>query len=281
VRRALPQWRPVATIARHELRIVLRSRWIPIYALIFASLTLAVSYFGLTVVEYTGFQEFDRTAVSLLNLVLYVVPLATMLMAVQSFRAEGGATDQLFTEPVTKGEIVLGKLIGLSLAHILATVVGFGLTGILIGIEVGDTGFQSYLVLVGFTILVGLVFLSLSAWLAILSGRRARAYAVVLVTWFFLVLLFDLLVIGLSFILPETWANRVAFVGVFLNPVDATRVATMLAISGKELFGPAGAQLVRGLGGVPQAVALLCLTLAAWVGLPAVAAALTLDRQDL
>ena len=136
--RALPQWRPVATIARHELRIVLRSRWVPVYALIFASLTFAVSYFGLTVVEYTGFQEFDRTAVSLLNLVLYVVPLATMLMAVQSFRDEGGATDQLFTEPVTKGEIVLGKLIGLSLAHILATVVGFGLTGVMIGIEVGE-----------------------------------------------------------------------------------------------------------------------------------------------
>ena len=89
------------------------------------------------------------------------------------------------------------------------------------------------------------------------------------------------IVIGLSFILPETWANRVAFVGVFVNPVDATRVATMLAISGKELFGPAGAQLVRSLGGVPQAVALLCLTLGAWVGLPALAATLTLDRQDL
>ncbi|MHC4224541.1 MAG: ABC transporter permease [Planctomycetota bacterium] len=266
--RAMPQWRTVATIARHELRIVLRSRWVAVYALVFAALTLAVSYFGLTIIEFTGFQEFDRTAVSLLNLILYVVPLATMLMAVQSFREEGGATDQLFTEPVTKGEIVLGKLAGLSMAH-------------LVGIEVGDRGLESYLVLVGFTVLVGMVFLALSALLAILSGRRGRAYAVVLVAWFFLVLLFDLLIIGLSFILPEAWANRVAFLGVFLNPVDATRVATMLAIAGKELFGPAGAQLVRGLGGVPQAVVLLCLTLAAWIGIPAVAATITLDRQDL
>ncbi|MHC4341861.1 MAG: ABC transporter permease [Planctomycetota bacterium] len=279
--RAMPQWRTVATIARHELRIVLRSRWVAVYALVFAALTLAVSYFGLTIIEFTGFQEFDRTAVSLLNLILYVVPLATMLMAVQSFREEGGATDQLFTEPVTKGEIVLGKLAGLSMAHVLATVLGFGLTGVLVGIEVGDRGLESYLVLVGFTVLVGMVFLALSALLAILSGRRGRAYAVVLVAWFFLVLLFDLLIIGLSFILPEAWANRVAFLGVFLNPVDATRVATMLAIAGKELFGPAGAQLVRGLGGVPQAVVLLCLTLAAWIGIPAVAATITLDRQDL
>ena len=273
--------RVVAAIARHEIRIVLRSRWVAVYALVFAALTLAVSYFGLTVIEFTGFQEFDRTAVSLLNLVLYIVPLATMLMAVQSFRDEGGATDQLFAEPVTKGEIVVGKLMGLAGAHVLATVLGFGLTGILVGIEVGDAGLASYLVLVGFTILVGVVFLSLAALLAILSGRRARAYAVVLVTWFFMVLLFDLLVIGLSFLLPETWANRVAFAGVFANPIDATRVATMLTISGKELFGPAGAQLVRNLGGIPQAVALLSLTLVAWICLPALAAKLALDRQDL
>ncbi|MHC4550453.1 MAG: ABC transporter permease [Planctomycetota bacterium] len=277
----MPRGRVVAVLARHELRIVLRSRWLAAYALIFAALTLAVSYFGLTVIEFTGFQEFDRTAVSLLNLVLYVVPLATMLMAVQSFREEGGATDQLFAEPVTKGEIVLGKLAGLSAAHVLATIVGFGLTGVLVGLEVGDRGLASYLVLVGFTILVGVVFLALSALLAVLSRRRARAYAVVLVTWFFLVLLFDLLVIGLSFLLPEAWANRIAFVGVFVNPVDATRVATMLAISGKEMFGPAGAQLMRALGGVPQAVALLCLTLVAWAGAAATAATITLGRQDL
>ena len=45
---ALPDWWIVLTIARHELRITLRSRWIVIYAAIFAVLTLAVSYFRAT-----------------------------------------------------------------------------------------------------------------------------------------------------------------------------------------------------------------------------------------
>ena len=72
-----------------------------------------------------------------------------------------------------------------------------------------------------------------------------------------MVLLFDLLIIGLSFVLPDTMANRTAFAGVFLNPIDATRVVALLAISGKEMFGPAGAQLVRSLGSVPQAVTFL------------------------
>ena len=277
----LPQGRIVATIARHELRVTLRNRWLAFYGAIFAVLALSVSYFGLVVIEFTGFQEFDRTAVSLLNLVLYIVPLATMLMAVQSFRAEGGTTDHLFAEPVTLTEIVLGKIAGLVVAHLLATVGGLSFTGILVAIEVGSRGFASYLILVGFTILLGAVFITLAAMLTVLSRRDARAYAVVAVTWFSAVLLFDLVIIGLGFALPEVWANRTAFAGVFLNPVDATRVATMLSISGKEMFGPAGAQLVRGLGGVPQAVALLVAALVAWIVLPATVATISLSRQDL
>jgi Cu-processing system permease protein len=274
-------WRIVATIARQELRITLRSRWLLVYAAIFAVLTLVVSYFGLAVIEYTGFQEFNRTAVSLLNLVLYIVPLATMLMAVQSFRTEGGATDQLFAEPVTVTEIVLGKVAGLVTAHILATVIGFSFTGVLVGIKAGTSGFSAYLTLVGFTILVGVVFVALSSMLTILAHRGTRAYAVVLVTWFVLVLLFDLMIIGISFALPEIWANRTAFAGVFLNPIDATRVGTMLAISGREMFGPAGAQLVRGLGGVPQAITLLVAVLIAWVAVPTAIGAASLSCQDL
>jgi Cu-processing system permease protein len=175
----------------------------------------------------------------------------------------------------------MGKVGGLVAAHILATVIGFSFTGVLVGSKVGMRGIASYLVLVGFTILVGVVFVAISVMLTILAHRGTRAYAVVLVTWFVLVLLFDLVIIGLGFALPEIWANRTAFAGVFLNPIDATRVGTMLAISGKEMFGPAGAQLVRGLGGIPQAVSLMVAVLVAWVVVPTAVGAFALNRQDL
>jgi hypothetical protein len=55
----------------------------------------------------------------------------------------------------------------------------------------------------------------------------------------------------------------------------------MLAVSGREMFGPAGAQLVRGLGGTPQAITLLVAVLLAWVAVPAAVGAVLLDRQDL
>jgi Cu-processing system permease protein len=273
--------RTISTLAAYELRIVLRSRWVAAYAIVFAALAFAVSYFGLAVIEFTGLQQFDRTSVSLLNLVLYLVPLATMLMPVQSLRAEGGATDQLFAEPVSRGEVLLGKLAGLLGAHVAAAVIGFGFTGALVAVRLGTEGLSSYIVLVGFTLLIGAVFLSLSTLFTVLSGRGPRAYAVVLVAWFVLVLVFDLLVIGVSFMLPEGWANRLAIAGVFLNPVDAARVGALLAISGKELFGPAGAQLVRTLGSVSSAIALLVSALVLWAALPLAAALAVIRRQDI
>lgn len=271
----------LAAIARQELRVLLRSRWVLAYAAVFAVLTFGVGYFGLAVIEYAGFQSLDRTAVSLLNLVLYIVPLATLLMAVQSFRPEGGVTEQLLTEPLTAAEIVLGKLAGLAGAHALSVLVGFGLTGALIAVRVGTGGLRAYLTVVAFTLLVGLVFSALGALITLLARRSLRAYALVMVAWFVLVLLFDLVVIGLTFTVPERWANRLALGALFANPVDATRVAALLGIAGRELFGPAGAVLVRSLGGTAPATALLIAALVLWIALPAGFAVGALRRQEV
>ncbi len=273
--------RTLAVIARQELRVLLRSRWVVAYAAVFAVLAFGVSYFGLAVVEYTGFQSFDRTAVSLLNLVLYLVPLASMLMAVQSFRPEGGVTEQLLAEPATRAEIVFGKLLGLVGAHLLATLLGFGFTGALIAVKVGTLGLPAYLAVVGYTLLIGAVFLALASLLTLLARRGIRAYALILVAWFVLVLLFDLVVLGATFLLPEVWANRLALFAVFANPVDAARVAALLTVAGREVFGAAGAQLTRALGGTGAAAALLTAVLVVWAVVPAVAAAVTLRRQDV
>ena len=276
----MPDARLIALIARQELRIALRNRWVILYAAVFAVLTFSISYFGLSVAEFAGFQEFDRTAVSLLNLVLYLVPFATMLMAVQSFSAEGGGVDRLLTEPVARLEILLGKISGVGVAHILAAVIGFGFTGMLIAAKAGMHGFGAYLSLAGFTIILGIVFIALASFLAIAAGRGARAYALVLVAWFVSILMFDLVIIGISFVLPEGWANRVALAGVFLNPADAARVAALLSAAGKEMLGAAGAILLRAFGGAGGAIALLTLALAGWTAVYTALAADLLKRQD-
>ena len=71
----------IAVIAGQELRITLRSKWIQIFAVVFGLLTIAISYFGMVTSIVVGFEGFTRTTASLLNLVLYFVPMLALAAA--------------------------------------------------------------------------------------------------------------------------------------------------------------------------------------------------------
>ncbi|MGB2869966.1 MAG: ABC transporter permease subunit [Bacteroidota bacterium] len=57
-------------------------------------------------------QNLTRTSASILNLVLYVVPLLALTMGTLSFTSDKGSTELLFSQPVSRTEVMLGKLLG-------------------------------------------------------------------------------------------------------------------------------------------------------------------------
>ena len=103
----------ITTIARQELVINIRNRWTMVFAGVFGVLVLAISYFGLVTGGMVGFQGFARTSASLVNIVLYLVPLVALVMGTLSFTSEKSASELLFSQPVTRTEILLGKYFGL------------------------------------------------------------------------------------------------------------------------------------------------------------------------
>lgn len=274
-------FRAVITIARQELVINVRNKWTIVFAAAFGALVLAISYFGLVTTGTIGVQGFARTSASLLNLVLYVVPLVALIMGTMSFTSEKSASELLFSQPVTRTEILLGKLSGLFASICTASLIGFGLAGLVIAIRAGSDGLSRYPSLVGLSLLLALIFLSLSALVSALCHRKAKAFGVALFLWFFFVLFYDLLVIGGTFVLKERAANNFIFLSLFLNPVDMVRVASLIALNGKEIFGVAGAALVRFLGGEVASVLLLITALSAWVVIPFALAQRILKRQDI
>lgn len=271
----------VKTIGRQELVINIRTKWTLVFALVFAVLVLAISYFGMVTGGMIGFQGFARTSASLLNLVLYVVPLVALIMGTLSFTGEKSAGDLLFAQPVTRTEVLLGKLLGLFASLFTATLFGFGLAGLVIAVNAGTEEALSYPIFVGFSLLLALVFLSLAALVSVLCRRKSRAFGVALFLWFFFVLFYDLLVIGGTFLFKERTANTFIFASLFGNPVDLVRVASLIALDGKEVFGAAGAALLRSLGGEKASVSLLLAAMAFWIVAPFLLARTFLRRQDI
>lgn len=271
----------IGIIATQELRVNVRNKWTLVFALVFAALAIAISYFGLVTEAVVGFQGFTRTTASLLNLVLYLIPMISLTVATLSFTGERGASELLFSQPVTRTEILIGKVIGLFLSVAAATLFGFGAAGVLIALQVGIDGLGRYLAFVVFSLLLAAAFLSLGALIAIIAGVRAKGMGYALFLWFFLVLFYDLLVMGITFLLREHTANLFIFFSLFGNPVDLARVASLISIDDPAVFGYAGAALVKFLGGVALAITTLIAGLLVWIVLPLIIANRLLLRQDI
>jgi Cu-processing system permease protein len=256
-REAQMDFNAIVTIGRQELLINIRNKWTLIFACVFGGLVLAISYFGMLTAGAIGFQSFARTSASLLNLVLYIVPLLALTMGTLSFTNEKSLNEMLFAQPVTRTDILFGKLAGLFASMLTATLIGFGLAGSIIATKAGTQGALRYPLFVAFSLLLALVFLALAALVATLCQRKTKAFGVVLFLWFFFVLFYDLLVIGVTFLLKERTANVFIFSSLFGNPVDMVRVASLLVLDGKEVFGAAGAALTKFLGGEGKSLLLL------------------------
>jgi Cu-processing system permease protein len=266
--------------ARQELTLAVRSRWTQTFAVVFAVLALAVAASGYVLSGGHGVQDFARTAVSLVELVLLLVPLTALVIGVLALCPDRGAGELLFSQPVSRPRILVGQVLGLFTALLGAQALGFGAAGLVIFLQSGEEGLAGFLLLVLAAVVLTAIFLGLAAWLSA-GRRRTRALALALVVWFGAVVLFDVAALGLASLLPSGPASRVLIVGVLVNPVDAVRTAALLGIEGTAAFGPASLAFLRFTRGPGGAALLLGLSVLAWIAVPLALGAARLRRADL
>jgi Cu-processing system permease protein len=271
----------VVEIARQEFVINVRNRWMLIFAGVFSALVLAIAYVGIMAEGFSGMQGFTRTSASILNLVLYIVPLVALTMGTLSFTGDTGSTELLFSQPVSRAEVLLGKLLGVFLSMTLSMLSGFVLAGVVMIVGSGTEGIFRYLPFVGFSIVLSLIFLGLSLVTATVSRRKARAFGLSLFLWFFFVLFYDLLAIGGTLLLNGQSANTFLFVSLFGNPVDMVRVASLITLDNITLFGASGAAMLRFLGGPVASVLFLVAGLLLWVCCPLLLSHRLIRKQDI
>jgi Cu-processing system permease protein len=269
--------------AREELVLAARSRWTLIFAAVFLCLTMAVSASGYVLSGGSGLQDFSRTAASLLQLVLLLVPLTSLVVGVTSLTPEMGSAELLYSQPVRRHDVLAGKLAGLFAALVAAQAVGFGGAGILLFARTGSGGIATFGAVVVASATLTAVSLSLAA--AIAAGRmaedRARALSIAMVVWFVGVLLFDVAALGAASMLSSGAASRLLVVAAIVNPVDAIRTATLFASDGTSAFGAASLAFFRLTGGVWWAAFWLIGSVVVWIAAPLLVAMVRLHRADL
>ena len=268
--------------ARYELLLAVRSRWLQIFAAVFAGLTLAVAGAGYILSGGHGVQDFSRTAVSLVQLVLLLVPLASLVFGALALTPDRGAAELLYSQPAPRAALLIGRMLGVWLALSAAELIGFGLAGLVVQSQAGLDGLGRYAALIGTAVAITGVFLAIATWLASTNaGRRTRVLAAALVVWFIAVVLFDMAAIGAASMLRSGSASRLLIGATLINPVDAARTGALLAIEGTAAFGAASLALLRFTGGLGMTAAAVVISLIVWLVAPLTLAARAVSRRDV
>lgn len=193
----------VLTITQKELQDARRNRWYLIYVIVFAGLSLALAWLGMTGLGDYGLAGFGRTAASIINIVLLIVPLMGLTLGAISLAGERERSTLLYllAQPVTQLEVLLGKYLGLAIALFSALVLGFGISGILIAVQGGSAEINLYLLMVLLAFMLALVSLSIGFLISSLVRKGSTAISIALFVWLLLLIFGDLGIMGTSIVL--------------------------------------------------------------------------------
>lgn len=232
--------REIFTVANKEFYDGLRNRWLLSITLIFAVLSVGLTYFGSAASGTVGLTSLSTTIASLASLAVFLIPLIALLLSYDSFvgEQEGGTLLLLLTYPLSKNQLLLGKFVGQGGIIALATTLGFGSSALLLFIKHSDfTIVETFGYFILSATLLGLSFTAIAYLISLLSSEKSKAAGIALITWFFFALVFDL---GLLALLVGTQSGLNQSMLTFLmtlNPADVFRLVNLAGLDSSDVNG--------------------------------------------
>lgn len=240
--------RALLPLLRKELRDSLRNKWFVLYTIAFAALAIGLAYLSQLGTGYAGMAGFGKTAASLINLTLLVVPLMGITMGALSLCSERdrGMLAYLLAQPVTRTEVFLAKFLGQSIAFVGTIAIGFGTSAALLSTHAAADG-GLFLRLAGLSVLLALSMLAIGMLIATIARRTGAAIGMSVFVWLSVTLLGDLGMMGASAVLDLQVDQMLALS--LANPTQVFKLASIACFdSTLDLLGPAGLYAVQTFG---------------------------------
>ncbi len=258
---------PILIIAYKEICDSSRNRWLAFMGSMFLLLSLSVSFAGSAVTGSLYLPEIDALMSSLSTISVFIIPLAAILLSYDAFvgEDESGTLLLLLSYPLTRMQILFGKLLGHMTVMLLATGVAFGITAVLL-LLLGEhyhkvdliSAFVQFLVSSN---LLALTFILISYIVSLKSTEKAKAIGGLLLVWFLFVLIYDLILLTIL-VSDFSFANQYVINALIaMSPTDLYRAINLVAIDGNSASGSL-AMLASSDWGLASMYALLF----AWIG---------------
>lgn len=268
-------------VAQKELKDGLRNRWIIAITLVFALLSTGISWFGAAASGVVGFTSIPNTIISLASLAVFLIPLIALLLAYDAIvgEDEDGTLLLLLTYPLTKAQLLLGKLAGHGMIMGISTALGFGSSAVIIGLFA--SGVDLTALSIAFTrfiisaTLLGIIFVAAAYFISALVSEKSKAAGMALIFWFLFVLVFDLSLLGLLVATDGQFNPDLFPYLLLLNPTDVFRLINLVGFEGS------GGGLLVMASEVEFNFITLFSVLVAWLLLPLTAAYWAFSRRKI
>ena len=181
-----------------------------------------------------------------------------------SANANGARLDLLLAYPVSRGELLLGKYLGLAMALALAMLAGLAAVGVMLVWQFGQPALFHYAGFVLSALLMGLSFLSLAVLVSVIARDRTRASGAAIVLWFLFVLVFDLVLLGVLVATAGHYGGEAFPWLLLLNPTDVFRILNVFSTEDvRSAYG-----LVNMIPPLLTNVGVLTGVMLAWIAIP-------------
>ena len=256
-------------VARYQARDVFRSRWLASYAIFFLAVTEGL-------LRFAGGDA--RTILSLTSIVLYVVPLVTLVFATVYLYNAREFNELLLAQPVGRRSLFFGLYLGLALPLAVALLAGVCGPFLLHGF---DDPVQR--VMLAALLCVGaaltMIFTAVAFCIALRCDDKLRGLGSAIAIWMLCAVVYDGLVMAIVAAFADYPLER-AMLGLTLaNPIDLARITLLLQLDVSALMGYTGAVFQQFLGGaIGTLVASVALML--WMAAPIALGVRAFDRKD-
>ncbi|MBK8677899.1 MAG: ABC transporter permease subunit [Sphingobacteriales bacterium] len=231
----------------------------------------------LALFAWSAFSLEDNAAkgiLTLLNIILLTVPLVSVLFSTIYVYNSSEFIELLVIQPIKRSKIWTALFIGLSLALVLAYIVGAGIPLLIFA----DLGTALMMIVAGS--MLSIIFVAVAFLCSILTRDKAKGVGISLIVWLYFSLLFDGLVLFLFFQFADYPIEKIVVGLSALSPVDMCRILILLRLDVAAMLGMTGAVFKDNFGsggGLLLSFGILAL----WIIIPFIISLKKFRKKDL
>ena len=237
---------------------------------IFYTVFLAILSWSVLSIEDTS----NKGILTLLNIVLLVVPLVSILFSTIYLYNSAEFVELMVSQPVKRSQIWLSLFMGLAISLCFSFLLSAGIPLFVLA----DLNQSITLMLSG--LLITLVFVSLAFLASILSRDKAKGIGVAIMMWLYFAIMFDGLILFLSFQLSDYPIEKPMALISASNPIDLARIFNLIQLETSAMLGYTGA-IFKDYFGTTLGYIISLLILLAWIVIPLIISLRKFNRKDL